>query len=56
MLKKFWAAFLTGMASTLGAIVITEASKSAELNDVKSWLKNKFNKLKNRIHRRKNEP
>lgn len=56
MLKRIWAALLTGMATTLGAIVVTKASEAIDQSNVKDWLKNKFDNLKNRIHRKKDEP
>lgn len=56
MLKHFWKALLGGMASTLGAIIVTKASKALDQTDTKDWLKDKFDRLKNQIHRRKNGP
>lgn len=56
MLRKFWIAFLTGMASTLGAIIVTRASKELDQASTKGWLKDKFDKLKSHLRKKKNGP
>lgn len=56
MIKRFWAYLVSGMASTLGAIIITKVSKAIDQDGIKDKLKAKINKLKNRIHKEKDEP